>query len=71
MLVSSVQQSESAICIHISPLFGFPSHLDHQFLFVCFFTVIFKSSFLWLRNGPVSYSADLSLHNLLGKKINE
>ena len=28
--VSAVQQSESAICIHISPLFGFPSHLGHH-----------------------------------------
>ena len=26
VLVSAVQQSESAICIHISPLFWFPSH---------------------------------------------
>ena len=26
VLVSAVQQSESAICIHVSPLFWFPSH---------------------------------------------
>ena len=30
VLVSTVQQSESAIRIHISPLFGFPSHLGHH-----------------------------------------
>ena len=30
MLVSVVQQSESAISIHISPCFGFPSHLSHH-----------------------------------------
>ena len=30
VLVSTVQQSESAINIHISPLFGFPSHLIHH-----------------------------------------
>ena len=30
VLISVVQQSESAICIHICPIFGFPSHLVHQ-----------------------------------------
>ena len=25
MLVSTVEQSESAVCLHISPPFGFPS----------------------------------------------
>ena len=30
VLVSTVQQSESAICIHISPFLGFPSHLGHH-----------------------------------------
>ena len=30
MLVSAVQQSESALCVYISPLFGFPSHLGHH-----------------------------------------
>ena len=28
--VSAVQQSESAVRIHISPFFGFPSHLGHH-----------------------------------------
>ena len=28
--VSTVQESESAACMHISPLFGFPSHLGHH-----------------------------------------
>ena len=28
--VSALQQSESVICIHISPFFGFPSHLGHH-----------------------------------------
>ena len=30
VLISAVQQSESAICVYISPLFGFPSHLGHD-----------------------------------------
>ena len=30
VLVSTVQQSKLAICEHICPLFGFPSHLDHH-----------------------------------------
>ena len=30
VLASIVQQSESAIHIHISPSFGFPSHLCHH-----------------------------------------
>ena len=30
LLVSTVLQSESAICTHISPLFEFPSHLGHH-----------------------------------------
>ena len=30
MLISTVQWSESAICIHISPLFWIPSHLGHH-----------------------------------------
>ena len=30
LFISIVQQSESAICVTISPLFGFPSHLGHQ-----------------------------------------
>ena len=30
VLVSAVQQSESAIATHISPLFGFASHLGHH-----------------------------------------
>ena len=30
MLFSAVQQSESAVCIHISPLFRSPSHLGHH-----------------------------------------
>ena len=30
MFVSAVQQSESAVCIHISPFFGFPAHLGHH-----------------------------------------
>ena len=30
VLVSAVQQRESAVCIHISPFFGFPSHLGHH-----------------------------------------
>ena len=29
-IVSTVQQNESAVCIHIPPLFGFPSHLGHH-----------------------------------------
>ena len=33
VLVSTVQQNESAIHIHIFPLFGFPSHLDHRHAF--------------------------------------
>ena len=30
VLVSAAQQSESALCIHISPLLGFPSHAGQQ-----------------------------------------
>ena len=30
VLVSAAQQSESAIYIHISPFFGFPSHSGHH-----------------------------------------
>ena len=30
VLVSTAQQSESALCTHIAPLFGFPSHLGHH-----------------------------------------
>ena len=30
MLVSAVEQSESVVHIHVSPLFGFPSHLGHH-----------------------------------------
>ena len=30
LLFSAIQQSESAMCIHISPLPGFPSHLGHR-----------------------------------------
>ena len=30
LLVPAVQQSESAICIHIPLFFGFPSHLGHH-----------------------------------------
>ena len=30
MLFSAVQQSESTICIRMSPLLGFPSHLGHH-----------------------------------------
>ena len=30
VLVSTVQQSELTIHIHISPLFGFPFHLGHH-----------------------------------------
>ena len=30
VLVAAVQQSRSAVCIHISPPFGFPSHLGQD-----------------------------------------
>ena len=30
VLVSAVQKSGSTIPVHISPLFGFPSHLGHH-----------------------------------------
>ena len=30
VLVSTAQQSELTIGLHISPLFGFPSHLGHH-----------------------------------------
>ena len=30
LFISTVQQSQSAICVTVSPLFGFPSHLGHQ-----------------------------------------
>ena len=30
MLVSTVEQSESAVCLHISAPFGFPSHASHH-----------------------------------------
>ena len=30
VLVSAVQQSESAICIHTSPFFRSPSHVGHH-----------------------------------------
>ena len=55
VLVSSVQQSESAVCIQTYPLFGFPSHLSHHrafpVLYSGFSSVMLQLSIVYIHQS--------------------